>query len=771
MYRVYMDYDHSTKSGKIMHSPELAAEGFVLIDPKCTRELNGAGELTFSVAKDHPYRYAFTRMKTIFTVVWVDDSFDETSLWQGRCYSDETDQYGTCSVTCEGEYAYLNDTMTFYSDPDKKYEPEDDEEEIDVRIPLWMYVAGLIAEHNASCLNDKQFMFDAIVDISDIKSSMDDYIDYTSTWLAQSGATMWVYNSSYIKNTANWVHVYLTTNTENWKYSVVTMIAVPDNISEWQIYHGMDVEPKDDPTVELNITSHTNHKQSLESLPDDYGGYINVTDHWVHFERRTQYEQQHDTDDMPYRTPFVETEGVGKYMPVITYLREPGEYIDYTKLTFGQEISELSVNAECDEVINVLIPTASEQGEEDDADYWDGTLKSINDNVEYITADTSIDTFGWIWGNNDWGEEVTDADTLMVRAISYLEEHMAPKWTIDMKVVDPSFTDLSKDALHYGNRYPVYVAPLDIDTSFILIKEVLNLVNPSKNSYEFYTTIGVFTDVELQNGGKDEYRMNAAFGTYREGFVEKYSTETSGFYMALKAAMDQATPIPIEIAYGANRVDFNNSTYLTASEEVAYNGTTYLCNMYYCYPTVAPWCRNTPYGSASFILIVLYNSSTGHHYQVAFNPFSYTYILYRQFNANNVQVKSNKKVGNTTNTRNWSHISGANWPDPSSGTKTGSITIYLHPEDIAHATGEYPEFTCAATTTASGLTYAWQVRYGSYGTWVNVASRYSRYWSGYNTDTLTSTTYTSPSLVGYQFRCAITDSTGTKAYTNVAKIT
>lgn len=766
MYRVYIDYDHATKTGKIMHSPELASSGFVLIDPKCTRELNGAGELTFEIAKDHPYRYAFTRMKTIFTVVWVDDQYNETSMWQGRCYTDETDQYGTCTVTCEGEYAYLNDTFTFESDPDEVY----DREEEDVRLPLWLYLAGLIAEHNVESLIDKQFMFDAIVDTVDICSSMADYIDYAGTWLQESGASVWApskNSGTYPLTSATWIHVYLKADTEG-KYSIVSLIAVPPGMSEFQTYYGCDVEPKDDPTVELNITSHENHKSKIENLVNNFGGYMNVNDHWVHFERRTAWEKTYDQDTYPFRSPFVETEGVGTYMPVITYLREPGEYIEYNPLVFSEEITDLSVDVNCEDIVNVLIPKAEPVGEEGKSGYWDGTLKSVNDNVDYIKADTSVAMFGQLWGTNEWGEDVKDANTLMVRGISYLEEHMAPSWSVDMKVVDPAFSDPCKDALKYGNRYPVRVDPLDIETSFILIKEELNLVAPSKNEYEFYTTIGVFTDAELQNGGSDEYRMNADFATYRQNFIAAYSTETSSFYKALLAAMQSATAIPIQVAYGANRVDLDNTTYITATESVTWGGQEVNCNMYYCYPTVSPWCRNTPFGSASFILIVLYNSSSGHWYQVAFNPFSNTYILYREFDANRNQLKSSKKVAKTTNTRNWSPISGVNWPNPSSGTVvTGNITITQQPVDYTGAGSTNPSFTCNAT--GDGLRFNWyackpgETKYHNCGTWTG-------FWTGGYTKNLLCK-YTASTFDGYKVYCKITDSTKATADTNVAYIT
>lgn len=768
MYRVYIDYNHSTKSGKIMHSPELAASGYVLIDPKCTREVNGAGGLTFSIAKDHPYRYAFTRMQTIFTVVDVDSQFNETCIWQGRCLSDETDQYGTCSVECEGEYAYFNDTFTFESDPNGVYEPEDDEEEIDVRIPLWLYVACVVAEHNIESLSNKQILFDAIVDITDIKSSMADYISYAGTWLDISGASIWAHeinSGTYPITSANWVHVY-TTTADDGRWTTVAIVAVPDGMSSYQNYYGCDVEPKDDPTIELNITSHDKHKSVLENFADTYKGYMNVTDHWVRF-KRTQWEIDHDTGTVPFRAPFTETKGVGTYMPVLTYLREPGDYIETSPLSFGKEISDLSVNVDCANVVNVLIPTASEIGDEEDSDYWDGTLRTINDNLEYIKADTSIDTFGQIWGTNDWGEDVKDVNTLMIRGISYLEEHMAPEWSIDMKVIDPSFVDMSKDTLNYGNRYPIYVEPLEIETSFILVKEVLDLTDPSDNTYEFYTTIGVFTDVELQNGGKDEYRMNAVFASYCANFIAKYPTESSGFFVALKAAMSLATPIPIDVRYGSNRVDFDSSTYKTATETVTYNGTDYLCNKYYCYPTVAPWCRNTPFGSASFMLIVLYNSSTGHKYQVAFNPFSYTYFLYREYTANNVQVRSSKTVSGTTNTRNWAKADGVNWPNSSSSTKVGSITISGQPQNFPSEAGVYPTFDCTATSTAGGLKYQWYARASSTGTWRTVSSN----WSGATTNTITNTRVTSDQMVGWRYRCKISDSTGTVAYTNEAIVT
>lgn len=99
MYEIYAD-------GELMYTPVLSDNGYGLITPKITKEVNKAGNLEFTMAEDHPFYNKLKKLKTIITVF-----NDEKEVFRGRVMSAETDFYKRKNVYCEGELAFLNDSV------------------------------------------------------------------------------------------------------------------------------------------------------------------------------------------------------------------------------------------------------------------------------------------------------------------------------------------------------------------------------------------------------------------------------------------------------------------------------------------------------------------------------------------------------------------------------------------------------------------------------------------------------------------------------------
>lgn len=97
MYRVLCD-------GVPIYDPR--DETLVLIDPKLTLELNTAGSFTCKIPPKHP-EYDFPQKFTSRITVYEDDQI----LFQGRIVKTSLDFYNRKSITCEGDLAYLNDSI------------------------------------------------------------------------------------------------------------------------------------------------------------------------------------------------------------------------------------------------------------------------------------------------------------------------------------------------------------------------------------------------------------------------------------------------------------------------------------------------------------------------------------------------------------------------------------------------------------------------------------------------------------------------------------
>lgn len=99
MYEIYLD-------GELLYSPQLAKEGYCVLNPKLTLAVNRAGSLTFSVLPDNVRYDDLKKLKSIVTV-----HQDREEIFRGRILNDERDFYRTKKAYCEGELSFLLDSI------------------------------------------------------------------------------------------------------------------------------------------------------------------------------------------------------------------------------------------------------------------------------------------------------------------------------------------------------------------------------------------------------------------------------------------------------------------------------------------------------------------------------------------------------------------------------------------------------------------------------------------------------------------------------------
>ena len=97
MYRIMLD-------GSLFWDPRI--EELRIINPQLELEVSKAGSLSFSVTPDHPKYNDLHKLKSIIEVYQ-----DNELLFRGRPLDDEKDLWNIKSVICEGELAFLNDSI------------------------------------------------------------------------------------------------------------------------------------------------------------------------------------------------------------------------------------------------------------------------------------------------------------------------------------------------------------------------------------------------------------------------------------------------------------------------------------------------------------------------------------------------------------------------------------------------------------------------------------------------------------------------------------
>lgn len=81
-------------------------EEYTVVKPTCTLELNKSGTLKFDIYPTHPYYNAIHKLSSVITLLEND-----TIIFQGRVLDDDINFDNAKSVVCEGELAYLLDSI------------------------------------------------------------------------------------------------------------------------------------------------------------------------------------------------------------------------------------------------------------------------------------------------------------------------------------------------------------------------------------------------------------------------------------------------------------------------------------------------------------------------------------------------------------------------------------------------------------------------------------------------------------------------------------
>lgn len=153
MYRVYCD-------GLLLYHSKI--DNLQIFSPTLELELNKTGSFHFTVYSDHPYYGLIKKLKSIITVYQ-----DDYLLFRGRVLDEETGFYNEKQIICEGELAFLLDSI---------------QRPYDYTGSVSGFLAQLLESHNAQVEPEKRFVLGnvTVTDPNDyiVRSS----VDYTSTW-------------------------------------------------------------------------------------------------------------------------------------------------------------------------------------------------------------------------------------------------------------------------------------------------------------------------------------------------------------------------------------------------------------------------------------------------------------------------------------------------------------------------------------------------------------------------------------------------------------
>lgn len=365
MYKVYCDdyliYDTKVESLKIFSA-------------KLELELNKTGSFDFSIFPSHPYFDKLKRLKSIITVYQ-----DDYLLFRGRILNDEQGFYNEKQVSCEGELAFLLDSVQ---------RPYD-------------FLSG----DNYTTV-EKLFAF-------------------------------------YINNHNSQVD-------EAHKFKV-------GNIT---------VEDPNNYVVRSDSQYLTTWESINQKLINSYGGYL-----WV----------RHEAD--------------GNY---IDYLAD-FDTVSSQTVEFGKNLLSLNKITKGEDIATAIIPLGAKlQDEEGNDTEFRLTISDINEGVDYVYNDEAVNEYGWIFKTVIW-DDVNVPVNLKRKAEEYLSDAMNLVVTIELDAVDLSMMHTEISAFKMGNYIRVITSPHSLNSSFLVKKLSIDLLNPQSNKLTLGTTYSTFTEQTSSN--------------------------------------------------------------------------------------------------------------------------------------------------------------------------------------------------------------------------------------------------------------------------------
>lgn len=193
---------------------------------------------------------------------------------------------------------------------------------------------------------------------------------------------------------------------------------------------------------------------------------------------------------------------LGGYMRV--RYTENGNYVDYLSdftdtstqvIEFAKNMVDLENKIDGTNLITGIIPLGAKltdsSGNETDERL---TIKSVNDNKDYLIDTDTSDVYGKIFNVVEW-DDVTDATNLKNKGQAYLDSHKVFSGNISVTAVDLSSTSDEIGNFKIGQYVIVNSNIHGISGRYLLQKMSLDISNPANTKIDLGVTYDSLTDI------------------------------------------------------------------------------------------------------------------------------------------------------------------------------------------------------------------------------------------------------------------------------------
>ena len=514
MYEIYAD-------GALIHAS--GRDDLRLSKGEITLELDKAGSFVFSLPAGHPYRDAFTKLKTVITVYR-----SGRIVFRGRILDDVTDYWNTRTFICEGELSFLQDSIvrpfTFTGTPAELFR---------------QFVEG----HNAQVDEFKRFKVGAV------SVTASSYIDRDAE--TREAAVSWAegiaandihgysqdvrwgphYDCSSLVITA-WERAGVLLKTKGATFTGNMEAVMLANGFE-QITSGVNLSTgaglqRGDVILNPNGDSaHVAMSVGGGEIVEAYRGdvakakQIRVADYYFFGQDRAfryigtgtggattgdilRSNTAYETTLSNMNSRLLEDATGGHFyithgydgtdpVPTIHYLA------DFTAMAaqaieFGGNLLDFTKTVKAEDMATAIIPLGAAVDDGDtETDDPQLTIASVNGGVDYVYSPEAVAQFGWIFKVVEW-EDVTEPANLKKKAREYLNIVTQQTLTLELSAVDLHLLDRSVESYSLCEYVRVSSPPHNFEDMLLCTKQSLDVLNPASDSMVLGQTVETFTD-------------------------------------------------------------------------------------------------------------------------------------------------------------------------------------------------------------------------------------------------------------------------------------
>lgn len=212
-------------------------------------------------------------------------------------------------------------------------------------------------------------------------------------------------------------------------------------------------------TFVVENTGYTPTMEALSDLVKKYGGYLRI-------------RSEGDTNYLDYLSVIGTNDQVIRYAVNIVDLQQKRNINDFftALIPTGGDVA-------------VQIPPGEEEPHNGQSSKETVTIKSVNNNVDYIFNQDAVDAYGWIFRQESW-PDITDPAELLDKAQERLAKILYMGATLSLGAVDLADMGVDANRLKTGCDTVVVSTIHNINAHYIIEQRTKHLLDPGQDTFE-----------------------------------------------------------------------------------------------------------------------------------------------------------------------------------------------------------------------------------------------------------------------------------------------